>query len=109
MILREKPLFLVPPSITDSPTDLIRALVGDLSHEDRRLFNGLSHHSELDAKGERLALARFQTNAIAAGNQVGIFPRTAKLNHGCSSAFNVVYNWREDDQVLGRLASMIVA
>jgi hypothetical protein len=108
LILREKPLFLVPPSVTDSPTDLIRALVGDLSHDDRRLFDGMSYHAEPDAKEERLALAKFQTNAISAGNNVGIFPRTARLNHGCSSAFNVVYSWREDEQALGRLMSMII-
>jgi hypothetical protein len=102
MLLREKPLFLVPPEITGSATDLINTLVNDLSPDDRRLFDGLSHHSEPDAKGERLALAKFQTNAIAAGSQVGVFPRTARLNHGCSSAFNAMYNWREDDQILGR-------
>jgi hypothetical protein len=29
------------------------------------------------------------------------------MNHGCSAAFNVVYSWREDEQVLGRLTSMM--
>lgn len=30
------------------------------------------------------------------------------MNHGCSSAFNAVYSWREDDQILGRLMFMVV-
>ena len=49
---------------------------------------------------DEVALAIFQTNAVAAGNDVGIFPRMARLNHGCSSAFNVVYTWREVQNVL---------
>ena len=73
-----------------------------MSPEDRRLFDGLSHHAEPDAAEERLPLVKFQTNAMAAGNNVGLFPRTARMNHGCSSAFNAVYTWREDEQVLGR-------
>ena len=31
---------------------------------------------------------------------IGIFPRMARLNHGCSHAFNSVYSWREDEGVL---------
>lgn len=46
---------------------------------------------------EQLALAIFQTNAIHAGDNVGIFPRMARFNHGCSSAFNSVYTWRSDE------------
>ena len=49
---------------------------------------------------EEVALAIFKTNAVAAGEKVGIFPRTARLNHGCSSAFNAVYSWREKEQAL---------
>ena len=39
-------------------------------------------------------LAIFQTNGISAGDEVGLFPRTARLNHGCSAAFNSVYSWK---------------
>lgn len=49
---------------------------------------------------EALALAIFQTNSIAAGSNSGIFPRTARLNHGCSKAFNSVYSWRENEGAL---------
>lgn len=44
----------------------------------------------------------FQTNAISAGQRgTGLFPRTARLNHGCSKAFTAVYSWREAESVLG--------
>ena len=46
------------------------------------------------------ALAIFQTNGIQAGDKIGLFPRTARLNHGCSSAFNAIYSWREKEGVL---------
>jgi len=49
---------------------------------------------------DNVALAIMQTNAIAAGNGIGIFPRTARLNHGCSSAFNAVYSWRDREGFL---------
>lgn len=49
---------------------------------------------------EEVALAIFETNAVASGENVGIFPRIARLNHGCSSAFNVVYSWREKEEAL---------
>jgi hypothetical protein len=44
----------------------------------------------------------FQTNAISAGQRgTGLFPRTARLNHGCSKAFGAVYSWRDAEGVLG--------
>ena len=50
---------------------------------------------------DEVALAIFQTNSVAAGDGVaGIFPLMARLNHGCSGAFNVVYTWREREGVL---------
>jgi hypothetical protein len=80
---------------------LITGSVNQLSSTERDTFYSLSyvnlppvppedHHAEM-------ALAIFQTNAVAAGERVGVFPRMARLNHGCSRAFNVVYNWRERD------------
>jgi hypothetical protein len=49
---------------------------------------------------KQLPLAIFQTNAVAAGSDAGLFPVMARLNHGCSSAFNSVYSWREREGIL---------
>ena len=47
----------------------------------------------------QVALAITQTNGIAAGVRgVGVFPNISRMNHGCSSAFNAVYSWREREQ-----------
>ena len=44
----------------------------------------------------QVAFAITQTNGIAAGvGDVGVFPTISRMNHGCSSAFNAVYSWRE--------------
>jgi len=51
----------------------------------------------LDKDLNEVALAIFQTNAVSAGDGVGIFPRMARLNHGCSRAFNSVYSYREKE------------
>lgn len=57
-------------------------------------------HLDPQVYPEEVTLAIFTTNAVAAGEEVGIFPRMARLNHGCSSAFNVVYSWRESEKAL---------
>ena len=49
---------------------------------------------------KQLPLAIFQTNAVAAGQGVGLFPRMARLNHACSHAFNSIYSWRDDEGIL---------
>jgi len=42
-----------------------------------------------------------QTNSITtSAGHVGIFPRTARLNHACLSSFNSIYSWREEEGVL---------
>lgn len=78
-----------------------------LSPSKRQSFYNLSYvnlpqglEPDSPTYNEELALAIFQTNSIAAGNNVGIFPTTARLNHGCSSAFNSVYTWREKEGVI---------
>ena len=62
------------------------------------LPENLSPNSEEFLK--ELQLAIFETNAVAAGSNVGLFPMMARLNHGCSGTFNSVYSWREREGVL---------
>ncbi|OCH86600.1 SET domain-containing protein [Obba rivulosa] len=102
IILREKPLFVVPSSITSSPGALLLDLLSGLTDKQEASYYDLSYvnlpqglHPGTRAYDEALTLAIFQTNAVSAGQNVGIFPRMARLNHGCSSAFNAVYTWRE--------------
>ena len=76
-----------------------------LGRKEREAFLSLSYAnfpSHLDARvyPEEVALAIFNSNSVAAGEKVGIFPRMARMNHGCSSAFNAVYSWREKEEAL---------
>ncbi|KAF9534517.1 hypothetical protein CPB83DRAFT_873273 [Crepidotus variabilis] len=105
LVLKEKPLFVVPRDITSSPAALIYNKLQLMTAEQRRAYLDLSYvnfSEDLDPvkNPSEVALAIFQTNAVSAGENVGIFPRMARLNHGCSSAFNVVYNWRHYEQQL---------
>jgi len=105
LLIREKPLILVPQQITGSPSQLILGLVQRLSPEQADSFYNLSHVNlpqdlSPEESTEHLPLAIFQTNAVAAGLNVGLFPTMARLNHGCSYAFNSVYSWREREGVL---------
>ncbi|KAJ7366577.1 hypothetical protein DFH08DRAFT_834857 [Mycena albidolilacea] len=105
LVIQESPLFTVPTSTSESPTALISRLLAAADPVGRAAFLKLSyvHFPEgLDPESNpaEVALAIFQTNAVAAGDQAGVFPRMARLNHGCSRAFNVVYTWREREQQL---------
>ncbi|KAJ7644357.1 hypothetical protein FB45DRAFT_721193, partial [Roridomyces roridus] len=106
LVLREEPLFIVPQAISESPTALISRLLNNVAPADRDAFMNLSYVHfpeglEPESHPEEVALAIFQTNAVAAGEGgVGIFPRMARLNHGCSRAFNSIYSWREKEQAL---------
>jgi len=76
-----------------------------LSPEQVASFYNLSHANlpqdlSPEESTKQLPLAIFQTNAVAAGPNVGLFPTMARLNHGCSRAFNSVYSWREREGVL---------
>ncbi|KAJ3999858.1 hypothetical protein F5050DRAFT_1851328 [Lentinula boryana] len=106
VVIRERPLFIVPSEINTSPTALMTHHLSLLTPYQYAQFYNLSyvnfpadHDPEIDLA--ELALAIFQTNAVSAGvDSAGVFPRMARLNHGCSSAFNVVYSWREKEGLL---------
>ncbi|OSD07139.1 SET domain-containing protein [Trametes coccinea BRFM310] len=108
LVLREEPLFVVPNKVSMSPGAVLLASLATLPPRERASFYNLSYVNlpsgltpDSDAYHEQLALAIFQTNAVSAGSRgVGVFPRMARLNHGCSRAFNVVYTWRDDEGVL---------
>lgn len=97
---------LIEHLVTTSPTALITRHLSLLTPYEHAQFYNLSYVNfppDLDPENDfaELALAIFQTNAVSTGvNSVGIFPRMARLNHGCSSAFNVVYTWREKEGML---------
>ena len=91
--------------MTSEASAFVYSRLQALSAEDQILFLNLSYvHLPENIGKERLpgeiALAIFQTNAVAAGSDVGIFPTMARINHGCASAFNVVYHWREEEKCL---------
>ncbi|EMD35001.1 hypothetical protein CERSUDRAFT_54156, partial [Gelatoporia subvermispora B] len=107
LVLREKPLFVVSSSVTGSPGALLLDMLSPLTEEQRASFYNLSYvylpqgpQPGTRAYDEALALAIFQTNAVSAGQHVGIFPQMARLNHGCSSAFNSVYTWRDREGMI---------
>ncbi|KAI0284005.1 hypothetical protein BGY98DRAFT_1093641 [Russula aff. rugulosa BPL654] len=107
LLIRERPLMVVPYSINTSPSQFIWELVQQLTPDQVASFHNLSHVNlpeNLSPDSEEflkeLQLAIFETNAVAAGSNVGLFPRMARLNHGCSGAFNSVYSWREREGAL---------
>jgi SET domain len=91
--------------VKTSPSQLILNLVERLAPDEAASFYNLSYvnlpeNISPEEFSKQLPLAIFQTNAVAAGSNVGLFPVMARLNHGCSNAFNSVYSWREREGVL---------
>jgi len=92
-------------TVQENPAALIIGKVQQLNPQQQQAFRNLSYvnfpsHLKPEDHPDEVALAIFQTNAVSAGENVGIFPQMARINHGCSSAFNVVYNWRDDEKIL---------
>ncbi|KAF6757576.1 hypothetical protein DFP72DRAFT_891568 [Ephemerocybe angulata] len=105
LILTEKPLFTVPPTIQTSPVEFIKEKLVLTSEPQRWAFFNLSYVNFPKDKDplrdvDHLAFAIFETNAVQAGKEIGVFPRMARLNHGCSSGFNTVYSYRETEGTL---------
>ena len=96
----------VPVSIP--PAELMGKILPTLSKDERAALFNLSYTrlppnlSKDDPDYDsQVALAITQTNGIAAGARgVGVFPNVSRMNHGCSSAFNAVYSWREKERQL---------
>ena len=93
-------------SVSVPPAELMGKILPTLSKSERAALFNLSYvrlppniskdDPDYDAQ---VALAITQTNGIAAGVRgVGVFPNVSRMNHGCSSAFNAVYSWREKGQ-----------
>ncbi|KAG6831959.1 hypothetical protein H0H92_006560 [Tricholoma furcatifolium] len=96
---------MAPSQVTGSASAFIGNLLREASSEDREAILNLSYvhfPEDLDpaTHPDELALAIFQTNAVATSKGVGLFPQMARLNHGCSSAFNAVYTWRDKEEVI---------
>ena len=92
-------------AVNVSPTDFVWDQIKTLRQDQKDAFFNLSYvgfpAGKDPAKDKKdLALAILETNAVAASPHVGLFPRMARLNHGCSSAFNAVYSWRQQEGVL---------
>lgn len=91
------------PLVSTSPVELVLNAIQALSPAQRATFYDLSHvglRNLTNAPSGNIALAITQTNAVSAGDGVGVFPTMARLNHGCSKAFNVVYSWRPDEGIV---------
>jgi len=106
LLIQEEPLFLVPAQIQGSPTATIHKALSKLNPEQLSNFHNLSYIEPTggfnleEERAIQVALAIFQTNAVSAGEAVGLFPRMARLNHGCAGAFTAVYSWREREGVI---------
>ncbi|CUA76003.1 hypothetical protein RSOLAG22IIIB_02009 [Rhizoctonia solani] len=100
LIIKEKPLFIVPTRPGMNPSELIRSTVAALPPNDQSAFFALSY-AKPNVSAPDIPFEIFQTNAISAGQRgTGLFPRTARLNHGCSKAFAAVYSWRDAEGIL---------
>ncbi|GJJ15739.1 hypothetical protein Clacol_010017 [Clathrus columnatus] len=99
-IITEKPLLIIPQELREDPIQHIDNKITSLSQEQKYEFFNLSH-AHTDIPHDQIPISIIQTNGIAAGpKQLGVFPRASRMNHGCSSAFNAVYSWRENENIL---------
>lgn len=111
-------------TVTENPIVLLNKHLKTLTPFQVQIYYALSHHAippkpnpGQKAENDEGAIADylnqrtlsiFQTNAISTDTDVGLFPRTARLNHACLGAFNAGYSWRGGEGVLGPLICRMV-
>ncbi|KAJ7233444.1 hypothetical protein C8J57DRAFT_1382004 [Mycena rebaudengoi] len=110
LLIKETPLFTIPASASDYLSshfilELIWDKLQNLDPVGREVFFNLSYSRLPEGLNpvyhpDEVALAIFQTNSVTLGEDAGICPVMARLNHGCSSAVNSVYSWRQDEGAL---------
>ncbi|KAG9047191.1 hypothetical protein FS837_002834 [Tulasnella sp. UAMH 9824] len=98
LILTDKPVIRLPSYTEQNPSEYILDQIANLTTAQRAKFMSLSHLPNIPEN--HIPFSIMQTNAFAAGESMAIFPEAARLNHACAGAFNVVYNWREDEGTL---------
>jgi hypothetical protein len=88
--------------LATSPQKIIQQALENLNSTQRQVFFNLSYVGAPSSPNEGdIALAIVETNAVGTGERrCGVFPRMARLNHGCGRSFNTVYSWREEESVL---------
>ncbi|KAG9037148.1 hypothetical protein FRB95_006702 [Tulasnella sp. JGI-2019a] len=107
-ILVDKPLIKIPRDTPSIAAENILDQVNTLTEDQLNAFLSLSYHhtvaladgtqKEINPQEADMPLAIVQTNALAVeGGMLGVFPRAARMNHGCAAAFNAVHSWREEE------------
>ncbi|KAL0579217.1 hypothetical protein V5O48_002779 [Marasmius crinis-equi] len=117
LVIQEKPILTVPDE--DIPESLLSPILQNLTAGQTKALLSLSYTRLKAAKDETVNLnPKTQTlheryllaEGIIVNNGVGImhdgqrrlgvFPRMARLNHACASAYNLAYAWRVDEEEL---------
>ncbi|KAF8584696.1 SET domain-containing protein [Ramaria rubella] len=99
LIFKETPLFIVRARTFEDLGSHIRSTVSGLNITSRSSFLELSHPLKYNSSDKLLAI--FQTNSVKMrDDQMGVFPLTSRINHGCSKAFNSVNSWRGEEEIL---------
>ncbi|KAH8725375.1 hypothetical protein GQ44DRAFT_681104 [Phaeosphaeriaceae sp. PMI808] len=102
IVMRETPaLKIIPPEFVKGAgypmgavTKLVRAEFKTLSPEEQADIMSLTYHatSTEEATMDKLGII-FRTNAYNSGNEIGLFPKIARINHSCRP--NASYYWSD--------------
>ncbi|KAK1220594.1 hypothetical protein PQX77_016646 [Marasmius sp. AFHP31] len=117
LLIQESPLLTVPDE--PIPESLLTPILQNLTSAQSKALFSLSYTRLKTEKDEKVNLdTKTQTpreryllaEGIVTNNAVGIirdgqrtlgvFPRMARLNHGCASAYNLAYGWRAEEEEL---------
>ncbi|KAF2127754.1 SET domain-containing protein [Dothidotthia symphoricarpi CBS 119687] len=101
-VMREPPILKIrpPESIKGAGypmaaiTKLVRTEFNNLSSDAQAAIMGLTYHATPTEKEnfDKLGII-FRTNAYNTGNEIGLFPKIARINHSCRP--NTSYYWSE--------------
>ncbi|KAG8877453.1 hypothetical protein FRB97_003384 [Tulasnella sp. 331] len=110
-ILVDEPILTITRDASDAAVESIITQIGNMTDSNLSAFFSLYYPSTvLMADGTQkpinpeeidMPLAIVQANSLAIeGGMQAVFPKAARINHGCSAAFNAVHSWRADEKKL---------
>ncbi|KAG8895891.1 hypothetical protein FRC01_012142, partial [Tulasnella sp. 417] len=99
IILKEEPLLQLPPGLEENHVrtrQYLKDKVSTLTADQRAEYMALWYEPETPKQDVLRAI--FMANSYSTHDSMAVFPKAARMNHGCAGASNVAYSWRQGER-----------
>ncbi|KAG9041195.1 hypothetical protein FS837_012629 [Tulasnella sp. UAMH 9824] len=96
LILKEEPLFQLPPGLEENHVrtrQYLKDKLATFTADQRTEYMSLWYKPETPKQDVLRAI--FMANSYSTHDSMAVFPKAARMNHACAGASNVAYSWRQ--------------